>query len=51
MVRDAPPIQPPGPDAAEAPPLFRSWNVWYALVLLVLALLIVAFTLFGRAFS
>jgi len=41
----------PSLDASEAPPFFRSWGTWYGLVLAFLALLILAFTLFGRLYS
>ena len=48
---ESPPEQHPTPDPSEAAPYFRSWGVWYGVVLALLALLILAFTLFGRAYS
>jgi hypothetical protein len=46
------PVAQPGEETMEErPPLFRSWNAWYALVLGTLAFLIVLFTLFTHAFS
>jgi hypothetical protein len=38
-------------DGTDPVPLFKTWNRMYAFVLSFLALLIVAFYLFGRAFS
>lgn len=38
-------------DEGEAPPFGRSWNVLYAIVLLNLAVLILLFYAFTRAFS
>lgn len=35
----------------EKPPLFRSWNTWYVIVVAWLALLIVLFYLFTKTFS
>lgn len=35
----------------EEPPVFKSWNGWYWLVVLVLALQILAFYLITRSFS
>ncbi|WP_255492077.1 hypothetical protein [Chitinophaga sp. Cy-1792] len=35
----------------EKPPLFPSWNYWYALVIGWLALLIVLFYVFTKTFS
>ena len=48
---DRAPSQDRSPDASEVAPFFRSWGVWYGLVLAVLAFLILALALFGRAFS
>lgn len=33
------------------PPLFRSWSIWYWLVVLFLVLLIVLFSLFTKRFA
>ena len=38
-------------EASEAPPLFRTWGVWYGLVLAMLAILILAFTVLGHMYS
>jgi hypothetical protein len=38
------------PQAEEPPPLGGSWNALYAVVLLVLAVLVLLFHLFTRAF-
>jgi len=35
----------------EKPPVFRSWNRWYAVVLLNLAVLIILFYLLTKAFE
>jgi len=35
----------------EKPPIFSSWNRWYAVVLLNLAVLILLFFLFTKAFE
>jgi len=35
----------------EKPPLFKSWNYWYVLVLVFLLVLILLFTLFTKRFS
>ena len=35
----------------EAPPLFPSWNTWYAVVFLNLVFLIVLFSIFTRVFE
>ena len=35
----------------EKPPIFSSWNRWYAVVLLNLAVLIILFYLFTKAFD
>ena len=40
-----------GTSKEESPPFFRSWNVWYALVLLTLATLILLFYLFTVKFQ
>jgi len=32
-------------------PLFKSWNTWYLLVIVFLALLIILFSLFTKQFS
>jgi hypothetical protein len=34
----------------EGPPFFRSWNAWYALVLIFLAVLIILFYWFSISF-
>jgi hypothetical protein len=41
-------LQPEFPE--EPPPIFASWNTWYAVVLLNLVFLIVLFSIFTRAF-
>ena len=38
-------------DKEELPPLFSSWNKWYALVLLNLVGLIILFTIFMKVFD
>jgi len=35
----------------ERPPVFKSWNAWYFIVVAVLLLLIVLFTYFTKTFS
>jgi len=35
----------------ESPPLFSSWNTWYAVVFLNLVFLIVLFSIFTRVFD
>lgn len=35
----------------EKPPLFRSWNVWYVLVVAWLVLLIILFYCFTKTYS
>jgi len=35
----------------EKPPLFRSWNHWYVLVMAFLVVLIILFSLFTKRFS
>ncbi|HRO47305.1 hypothetical protein [Agriterribacter sp.] len=35
----------------ERPPVFKSWNAWYFIVVAVLVLLIVLFTYFTKTFS
>jgi len=47
-----PPLaRPASHEVSEAPPVFRTWGAWYALVLAMLALLILAFTLLGHIYS
>ncbi len=36
---------------AEEPPLFRTWNYWYALVIGFLGLLILFFSIFTKYFA
>lgn len=38
-------------DHEEPPPLFRTWNHWYALVILNLTVLIVLFYFFTRLYD
>ena len=51
MTSATPPQDARRSDPTDEPPYFRSWRSWYGLVLLVLALLVVAFALFGRVYS